>query len=567
MESTGVDFSSSVAPKLFTPTPVEVWAQLRPDWLILEGEEAVYVHERWLASVRDRRCQLEVRQSQTEPSQTKPSQAEHSQAEHSQTKDTGIGQSQSLYPLVLIAESDPQQFLVAFWAALLANWHIALANPRWGTQEWQSVNKLIAPTVVWGEAVPEHIFPTDAFVSDAQSVSAYGAASQILIPTGGTSGHIKFAHHTWQTLLASVNGFCQYFSPHSPVDSYCVLPLYHVSGLMQVLRSVVSGGQIAIAPFKTLDAAMPAAPLPFGPGSECIHTECIHTASTHSSGVDAEVETGARGGASAPALRFLSLVPTQLHRLLQSGKSQWLRQFHAVLLGGAPAWSTLLDLAQQQTIPISLSYGMTETAAMVTALKPDAFLSGNRSNGSPLPHATIHIFNGNTAQSLPTAQSPHKIGQIVISASSLALQSLPEQPLCTDDLGYFSAEGQLYVTGRASQTIISGGENIFPTEVEAAIRSTGQVKDICVFGLPDAQWGEAVTAVYVPCSDAITVQSLQRSLSTAPADTSLPRLSRYKHPKHWFALPSLPRNAQGKLNRQAVMAQIQPLLQSLLHSK
>lgn len=518
-------------------TPVAVWRQLRADWLILGGEEGAYVHDRWVEWVGDRSRQLEAASTH--------SKFAHVQQTHA--KQAHIKRSPELYPLVLIAESDPQQFLAVFWAALLNNWNIALANPRWGLQEWQSVSELIAPTVVWGKSVPETVFSMHASLSMNASLSdapplastlppAPAPVSQILIPTGGTSGNIKFAHHTWQTLLASVNGFCQYFSPQLPVDSYCVLPLYHVSGLMQVLRSVVSGGQIAIAPFKTLESS-PANALPFF--------------------CDAELDSHVEKVGEDPSRRFLSLVPTQLQRLLQSGKVPWLRQFYAVLLGGAPPWPTLLDAAHQQRIPLSLSYGMTETAAMVTALKPEDFLLGDRSSGTPLPHATLKILKDNV--DLP----PNQVGQIAIHASSIAL---PNQTLFTDDLGYLSTSGQLYVTGRASQIIISGGENISPVEVEAAIRSTDQVKDVYVFGLPDAQWGEAVTAVYVPCSESVTVCTLQQALSASPVGQSTPRLSRYKHPKHWLALKALPRNGQGKLNRQALMAQIQPLLQSLSQS-
>ncbi len=94
--------------------------------------------------------------------------------------------------------------------------------------------------------------------------------------------------------------------------------------------------------------------------------------------------------------------------------------------------------------------------------------------------------------------------------------------------------------GRNSSKIITGGENVFPAEVEAVILATGLVVDVCVLGMPDRHWGEAVTAVYVPRQPTITASQL----AAAIAD----RLSPYKQPKQWFAIAALPRNSQGKLN-------------------
>ena len=506
--------------------PETVWKRLREDWLILVRE--AYVHAQWIEQVRDRRRQLAQKAEQM-------------------AREPRFNYAR---PVVLVAEPAPQQFLAAFWAAQLANWTIVLANPKWGLREWHAASRQIQPDLIWGECIPESVFspPVRRRCVDLK----IGAEEpQILIPTGGTSGGVKFASHTWKTLMSSADGFRQYFAPDAPVYSYCVLPLYHVSGLMQVLRSAVSGGQVAIAASKPLERNEAAHPLPFS----------------------ADFGTGEHR-----PLRVLSLVPTQLQRLLESDRSAWLKQFEAVLLGGAPPWPALLDAAQAQRIPLSLSYGMTETAAMVTALKPQDFLCGDRSSGAPLPHATVTIIKDGA--SLPANQ----VGQIVIKAASIPLSSSEsDQTLITDDLGYFSPNGHLHIVGRASQMIISGGENIAPTEVEAAIRSTGKVSDVCVVGICDAEWGEAVAAAYVPQSDAVTVRDLQASLQQVSCQQAslqqvslqpvplqqvslsqaIPILSRYKHPKYWLALKSLPRNAQGKINRQVLNAQIQAQLNLL----
>lgn len=432
-------------------------------------------------------------------------------------------------PLLLLCDPHPPTFLATFLAALLAGWNIAIANPHWSAPEWRSVIQRLNPDRIWGHdtdiSTPDLSCSDDSAPSPWRSVLSEPA---ILIPTGGSSGEIKFARHTWSSLIASVQGFCNYFAPNGePINTYCVLPLHHVSGLMQVLRAWISGGQVALSTFKQLEHHLPLV--------------------------------------MEPNEWYISLVPTQLERLMQSGKSNWLQLFQAVLLGGAPLWPTLLQ--QAQSLPLRLSYGMTETAAMVSVSDAQAFISdisngipkGILSSGRALPHAKLHIRQGERIC------QPDEIGQIAITSAAIAqgyddcsssdatstfkLTANPaEQCFYTDDLGYLSADGQLYITGRASGKIISGGENIFPAEVEAAIRSTSQVQDVCVLGSPHPIWGEAVIAAYVPAHAQVTIESLQEAIATT--------LSRYKQPKQWINLDELPRNAQGKINRQQLLIQI-----------
>lgn len=156
------------------------------------------------------------------------------------------------------------------------------------------------------------------------------------------------------------------------------------------------------------------------------------------------------------------------------------------------------------------------------------------------------------------------MGTVVIRAASLMLGYFPDcdqiSELITDDLGYFDQYGSLHLVARRSQKIITGGENVFPIEVEATIRATGLVADVCVVGMPDQTWGEIVTAVYVAASSEVTVAELQTALA--------PQLSKYKQPKQWISINQIPRNGQGKVNyaqlKQFLLAgqtQTHPLLQ------
>ncbi|MGL5794810.1 MAG: AMP-binding enzyme, partial [Waterburya sp.] len=241
---------------------------------------------------------------------------------------------------------------------------------------------------------------------------------------------------------------------------------------------------------------------------------------------------------------FISLVPTQLEYLIKL-IPDWLRQFKTILLGGAPATRSLLNLARQYQFPLATTYGMTETASQIVTLKPADFLAGNDSSGQVLPHAKIKI------ESTDNTFSNQQLGLIKISCTSLCLGYYPqffesEQLFITDDLGYLDHAGYLHLVGRNSQKIITGGENVFPTEVEAVIWSTKLVKDICVIGVADQQWGEVVTAIYVPLESNPDLNLIKSKIKT--------QLAKYKQPKNWIELEKLPRNNRGKINYQKIKA-------------
>jgi o-succinylbenzoate---CoA ligase len=434
--------------------------------------------------------------------------------------------TQNQFPRILLCQTDPIEFLSGFMAACITRCPVFLGNPNWSTQEWERVLNLVQPHQIWGTVpIPTSSNPSTA---DAQ------AKGWIMIPTGGSSGQIKFAIHTWETLKSSVQGFQRFFGVDS-INSCCVLPLYHVSGLMQFARSLLTHGQLHILPFASLlnnyshEESQSLSSSPLGKG-----------------GLRGVVQ-GAESN-ETPQNFFLSLVPTQLQRLLQRlDRIPWLQQFHTILLGGSPAWPSLLDQAKQHQLNLAPTYGMTETASQVVTLKPQDFLRGQMNTGSILPHAQIEICD-----TVGQLSSVGQIGTIVIQSKSLFQgyypNHSPEATFKTDDLGYFDAQNHLHITGRNSRKIISGGENIFPEEVETALRSTGLVKDVYVTGLPDDQWGEAVVALYVPENPNITTQMLKDAIENP--------LSHYKHPKRWLSVGEISRNAQGKVDRGAIAASL-----------
>jgi O-succinylbenzoic acid--CoA ligase len=404
-------------------------------------------------------------------------------------------------PKIIIADSDPVRFLAGFIAACAAGCPVFLGNPNWVKQEWEQVFELVQPDLIlgygdWGLAIRNY-YPSFR--------CAIANPHWIMIPTGGSSGKIRFAIHTWETLMASVEGFQQYFQLER-VNSFCVLPLYHVSGLMQFLRSFTTNGKLVFL-FKNLEA-----------------------------GEIPDLD---------PSEFFISLVPTQLQRLLHKPDLvDWLSRFKTVLLGGAPAWQELLEQARIHNIRLAPTYGMTETASQIVTLKPEDFLKGYNNCGQVLPHAKVTI-HGFTNQLLGAKQT----GSITIVAKSLALGYYPylftQEQFQVDDLGFFDHQGYLNIVGRNSNKIITGGENVYPNEVEAAIRATHLVDDVCVIGISELSWGQAVIAIYVPSHTSVSPTTIQAVIAD--------KLSKFKQPKHWISMQSLPRNSQGKINRKQLL--------------
>lgn len=414
--------------------------------------------------------------------------------------------TQQKVPIIFLRESEPIKFIASFLATIIEEVPIFIGNPDWQTSELQQVHQLLQPDLVWG---------SNNRIQPLSSTNRRITASKPLIgiPTGGSSGSIRFAIHDLVTLTASVKGFIEYFATAS-TNFYCTLPLYHVSGLMQLWRSLITGGHLAIVPYSDLKQ-----------------------------GIKPNIE---------PQDYFLSLVPTQLQWLLNRDR-EWLSQFKTILLGGAPPWRSLLERAKHYNIPVATTYGMTETASGVTYLKPQDFLRGNYSSGKVLPHAKVEIVNDGGE-----VLEPNQVGTIKIEANSLYYGYYPQysiiqKPLITNDLGLIDSEGFLHIIGRSDRKIITGGENVYPQEVEAAILATNLVEDVCVIGLNDRLWGQVVTALFVPSDRSIRTTAIAKQLEQ--------QISNYKQPKYWLQLDSLLRDIKGKVNYSVLTEIAQELIE------
>jgi O-succinylbenzoic acid--CoA ligase len=213
-----------------------------------------------------------------------------------------------------------------------------------------------------------------------------------------------------------------------------------------------------------------------------------------------------------------SMVPTQLARLLDAPPGPRLR---AVLLGGAPADRALLTRARDAGWPVAPTYGLTEACSQVTVGE----VGDVETCGRALPGVTVSLARD---------------GEILVDGPTVAGGGT----LRTGDLGRFDDRGRLIVTGRKADTIVSGGENVAPAEVEAVLLEHPAVADAGVFARPHPEWGEAVTARVVLRSDASETEL--RAWAGR-------RLAGFKVPKTIEVVETLPRTASGKLLRRELV--------------
>jgi len=220
--------------------------------------------------------------------------------------------------------------------------------------------------------------------------------------------------------------------------------------------------------------------------------------------------TAVLGPADTPNVTLASLVPTQLARLLEANAQPPTR---AVLLGGAPADPALLQRAHDAGWPVAPSYGLTQTCSAATIGE----IGDTETSGRPIPGVTISI-------------APDQ--EIVVDLGGRSVH--------TGDLGTLDAHGRLRVIGRKTDTIVTGGENVAPAEVEAVLRAHPAVADVGVFARPHPEWGEAVIARVVLRAEATPDELTQFAAA---------RLARFKVPKAVELADTLPRTASGKLLR------------------
>ncbi len=227
-----------------------------------------------------------------------------------------------------------------------------------------------------------------------------------------------------------------------------------------------------------------------------------------------------------------SLVPTMLHRILEAwGDRPAPPGLRLLLVGGAPASPALLERAAALGFPVAYTYGLTEASSQVATAPPGLTRRKPGTVGPPLPGVEVKVASS---------------GEILVRGPTVAADWAGQDGwLATGDLGEWDSEGHLWVTGRLSDRIVTGGVNVDPGEVEAVLLSHPAVVEAAVVGVPDAEWGEKVAAVVVPRAGAGALESELDALIRSA-------LSSPKRPRAYRFVAVLPRNPNGKVDRAAL---------------
>jgi len=330
-----------------------------------------------------------------------------------------------------------------------------------------------------------------------------------IIYTSGTTGKPKgamltYGNHWWSAIGSALN------LGNLPDDRWlaCV-PLFHVSGLSILMRSVILGIPMVLLPGFDPDEV-----------NRVIEEEKV---------------------------TIISVVSNMLRRMLEAqGNRPYPSHLRCVLLGGGPAPRTLLEACAERGIPVVQTYGMTETASQVVTLPPHEALRKLGSAGKPLFPVELRIASDGEET------APGEVGEILIRGPNVTAGYFgrPEETakairdgwLHTGDLGYLDDEGFLYVLDRRHDLIISGGENVYPAEVEAVLSAHPHIVEAGVVGVPDEQWGQVPVAV-VRVRDGVELDE------QAVIAFCRERLASYKVPRKICRTEQLPYNASGKLVR------------------
>lgn len=335
-----------------------------------------------------------------------------------------------------------------------------------------------------------------------------------VIYTSGTTGAPKGALITWSNFYWSAVASAENLGVAQSDRWLACMPLFHIGGLSIILRSAIYGTEVLIHE-----------------GFDAIRVN----AALREDGVT-----------------LLSVVATMLRRMLDADDDSYPSTVRAVLVGGGPVPKELLLRARERGLNVLQTYGLTETASQVATLNASDALRKLGSAGLPLSAVTLSIA---ASDGISDAGS-NEIGEILVSGpivtpgyldSPEANQSaLRDGWFHTGDIGYRDDEGYLYIADRRDDLIVTGGENVYPAEVEAALTQDESVYEAAVIGLEDQQWGSIVVAVIVPTAGT-------ELDSEVIIDRLRPTLAGYKLPKRIeFTSDPLPRTASGKLQRHLV---------------
>lgn len=325
--------------------------------------------------------------------------------------------------------------------------------------------------------------------------------------TSGTTGYPKgvmqtYGNHWWSATASSLN-----LGLHENDCWLCTVPLFHISGYSILMKSIIYGMKMVLHERFDVNETLIA-----------IRKEQV---------------------------TIMSVVSTTLTMILDYLQDERLpKSFRCMLLGGGPASLPLLERCVEKEIPVFQTYGMTETSSQIVTLSPEDSFQKLGSAGKPLFPSQLKIIqDGREAM----ANEP---GEIIVKGPNVTPGYLNREKdghkdfhegwLHTGDIGFLDEEGFLFVLDRRSDLIISGGENIYPAEIEGVLTSHPAIKDAGVIGRQDEKWGEIPVAFLVNTAPVSEIDIM---------DFCKEKLAKYKIPKKIYFIDEIPRNASKKILR------------------
>ncbi len=298
--------------------------------------------------------------------------------------------------------------------------------------------------------------PREEEITDYETEIDLDEVSHILY-TSGTTGNPKgvqltYGNHYWNASSSALN-----LGLHQDDRWLLSLPMFHVGGLSILYRSVIYGMPVHL--HEKFDV-------------EAIHRDIMERGVT-----------------------IVSVVTLMLEQLMDRlGQEQYPNTFRCMLLGGGPAPKTLVEQCQNRKVPVFQTYGMTETASQFCTLDEDHMLAKIGSSGKPLFPGQLKVVENEDECPANT------VGEIVVKGPNVTRgywkreqanrEDFQNGWFKTGDLGYLDDDGFLYVVDRRKDLIISGGENVYPAEIESVLKGHNDIQDAGVVGIQDDRWGE-----------------------------------------------------------------------------
>lgn len=398
--------------------------------------------------------------------------------------------------------------LVLIHACWIANIEIAMINTRLTKNEIiAQMNSIQVSTIVTTTTLEMDQFDIYT-LEDIQNLSPQNINSNVfqleniasIMFTSGTTGPQKAVPQTFENHLASAIGCKESLGYNQQTIWLSVLPIYHISGLSVILRSVIEGFTVRILEKYNTDTML-----------QIIQNENI----TH-----------------------VSLVPQTLKWLMDAGL-QSPYQLEKILLGGAKLSANLIQQALNYKLPIYNSFGMTETCSQFLTATPDMLAQRYDTVGVPSDNVEVKIKQPN--------QNGH--GELLIKGNNVMngylypvnlTETFEDGFFKTGDIAEIDEDGFVMIYDRRKDLIISGGENIYPYQIESIAKYYPNIEDTVCIGQSDDTWGQVPILYYIADTKINEIELRQYMLD---------HLAKYKVPKSFYQVEELPYTSTGKLQR------------------